>query len=143
MKLFFAVLSVLMVLSGSLRAQKIGEPLTDRQGMEVRYGDNGNLLLRMEDHHFKTIFFDDAGMVVACPFQRVIMRAERHGNNKAEYRFVARSAKGAPFLTHQEFVKPPYAFSVFIALYPGDDDEGKITLPMRRFVWRAEASASE
>lgn len=141
MKLLFAVLS-LMMLSCAARAQRIGETLMDRQGMAVHYGDNGNLLLQMEEHHFKVVFHDDAGVVIGCPFERVIIRAERKGNNKVKYHLVAKNAKGAPFFRESEFVKPPYTFSVFIALYPGADDEGKILIPTQRFVWRS-ASGDE
>ena len=136
MKLFVTALTLFTLFACSLNAQKAGEVLTDRTGMNVRYGDDANFLLRMEDHHFRMIFLDDKGVVRASPFARVFLRVESRVKNKNDLRLVLSPVEGTDAFGSDRFIEPPYAFGVLVILYPvAGSDEGKITIPMTRFAW--------
>ena len=143
MKAFCVALSFLFLAVRIASAQAVGEVWNDRTGLYVHYGDNANLLLRMDDHRFKMLFLDDGNVVRACPFKRVILYVDRRAGKKNDLNLVLRPAEGVAPVTHQRFIKPPYAFHVHILLCPNDDsDEGAIAIPMTAFAWEAGASAA-
>jgi hypothetical protein len=134
MRAFYVALSLVFFLCGFAQAQKVGDLWTDKTGMFVHYGDNANLLLRMEDHRFKMIFLDDSGKVTACPFRRVILRVDRVGRQKDDLNLVLTQEPGAACLVHPRFIKPPYVFRVRMLLYPElEGDAGMVSVPMTPF----------
>lgn len=136
MKLFFVALCVWLSFVGALGAQSVGEVWKDRTGLYVHYADNANLLLRMDEHHFKMIFLDDKDTVRECPFKRVIVYVDRHRKKKYDMNLLLQPLAGTACLTHPRFIKPPLAFHVRIILCPNEEgDEGNITIPMSLFEW--------
>jgi hypothetical protein len=143
MKVFCVALSFLFLAVGFVSAQAVGEVWNDRTGLYVHYGDNANLLLRMDDHRFKMLFLDDGNVVRACPFKRVILEVDRRGGTKNDLHLVLRPTEGIAPVRHPRFIKPPYAFHVHILLCPAEEgDEGAISIPMTAFAWDVGASSA-
>lgn len=133
---FFAAV-VLLSLSGALFGLEIGDPLPDINGLVVQYEKGRTLNVRVEDHRLVVYFFDENRRVMACPFEKVIIRVDRLSSNGKDLNLVMRASPEVPYVTSPRFIKPPYAFRVHLLMYPVDgSNEGCVSLPTVPFRWK-------
>ena len=99
----------------------------------LKLDEEHQLNMQVVDHHVVLYFLDAQGLLVAPPYQRVVLEMEEpHGDKKLH--MVMRPDGATPYLTHPRAIPPPYRYRVRMLLYPVDgSDEGRLLVTERDF----------
>jgi hypothetical protein len=115
-------------------SQEIGRPIEDGKGVMVVAEGGLSMCIMMVEHRVRVAFVDEAGLVVECPFEKVVLHMERVGQSNDEIHLVMRPEAGMGYITHPRAIPPPEIFHMRIILYPEEGSErGRIVIPRVRF----------